>query len=470
VTVHVFCGPTLGPAEVRAALPEAVLHPPIRHGDALRLDAGPGDLVLIIDGVFHQSASVRHKEILALMAAGATVVGCSSMGALRAAELDVYGMIGVGEVYRRYKEGLTDADADVAVTHTQGNEVEQLSAAMVDLESRLLDARRAGAIDDTERAAIAVAMREVHYTERSPRRLAVLEAPGITAFRSWLAEHPGIRGAKERDALAALRLIAQGAFASTGPGSWVERPADHHELATATDRSSWVEQEWRTEYLAEWIDRHAGPTRGARHISPLAQRQYQQIFDADYPQRWRGRVLAWIAGEPSADGRTTEQLMESAKSAAADSGLRVEDLTTEQRLRWLTAAEDATLDAGEALVRLLVRSTGSGAIVPGRDWPAAEPDAATVEAVTRAYSVNDSAAALGVNVRRLESGAVRDYLRQLWRLGESSDEECDAAARDRGFRSFDGAVGVCRQFILAELGEGLWRLLGANAEPGTAQR
>jgi hypothetical protein len=451
VTAHVFFGPTLGPTEVRAVLPAAVLHPPIRHGDALRLDVGRDDLVLIIDGVFHQSASVRHKEILALMAVGATVVGCSSMGALRAAELDVYGMIGVGEVYRRYKEGVTDADADVAVTHTQGGEVEQLSAAMADLESQLLDAHRAGAIDDAERAAIAAALHEVHYTERSPWHLAVLEAPGITAFRSWLAEHPGNRGAKARDALAALGLIAQGAFAPTGPGAWVG-------------------QEWRTEYLAEWIDRHAGLPRGARQISTLAQRQYQQIFDAEYPQRWRRRVLAWIAGEPSVDGRTTVQLMESATIAAADSGLRLEDLTEGQRRRWLTAAEDATLDAGEAMMRILVRSTGSGAVLPGRDWPALEPDPATVDAVARAYSANDRAAALGVTVQRLESGAVRQYLRQLWRLGEFSNEECDAAARDRGFRSFEGAAGVCRQFILAELGEGLWRLLGTTPGQAVAQR
>ncbi|GAA1673545.1 hypothetical protein GCM10009830_19830 [Glycomyces endophyticus] len=440
MTAHVFCGPTLSPDQVLAAFPAAVPHPPIRHGDSLRLDVGPGDQVLIIDGVFHQAASVRHKEILALMAVGATVAGCSSMGALRAAELNVYGMIGVGEVYRKYKEGLLDADADVAVTHTQGPEVEQLTAAMVDLESHLLDAHLAGAVDGAERAAIAAVLREVHYTERSPQRLATLEAPGIAGFRSWLAEHPDLRGAKHRDALTALRLLAEGAFQPTDPGAWVE-------------------QDWRTGHLAEWIDRHAGAVQGTRRISSLAQRQYQQIFDPDYPQRWRDRVLAWIAGEPSADGCTASQLLESAKRAAADSGLRVQDLTTEQRRRWLTAAEDATLDAGEALGRLLVRSAGSGATPPGRDRPAPPPDAATVESVARAYSVNDRAAALGVDVHRLEFGAVRRYLMQLWRLGESTTEECDAAARDRGFRGFDGAVEVCRQFILAELGEDLWRHL-----------
>ncbi|WP_112138676.1 TfuA-like protein [Glycomyces dulcitolivorans] len=423
MTAHVFCGPTLSRAEVLAELPAAVVHRPIRHGDALRLDVGPGDLVLIIDGVFHQSASVRHKEILVLIAAGAIVVGCSSMGALRAAELDVYGMVGVGEIYRMYKEGVTDADADVAVTHTEGAEVEQLSVAMVDLESQLLDAQRAGAVDDTERTAIAAVLRNVHYTERRPRHLGVLDAPGMAAFRSWLAANPDARGAKRRDALAALRLAAQGAFVPAEPGTWLE-------------------EEWRTEYLAGWQDRHAGTDHDGRHISLLAQSQYRQIFDADYPRRWRDLVLTWIG------------------DAAADSGLRLEDLTTEQRRHWLTAAEDSSLDEAEAMARILVRSAGSGAVLPGRDLPPAEPDAAVLEGVARAFAVNDRAATHGVSVHQLDDSAVREFLRQLWRLDEAPEEACDAAARDRGFRSFEGAVGVCRQFILAELGEGLWRHLG----------
>ncbi|GAA2262977.1 hypothetical protein GCM10009853_015150 [Glycomyces scopariae] len=445
MTVHVFCGPSLSATEVRAVLPEAAAHPPIRHGDALRLDAGPGDLVLIVDGVFHQSASVRHKEILALMAAGATVVGCSSMGALRAAELDAYGMVGVGEVYRGYRDGRRNSDADVAVTHTQGPEAEPLSAALVDLDSQLRDAHLAGAIDGTEHDAIAAALREVHYTERSPRHPAVREAPGITAFRSWLAAHPDLRGAKHRDALAALRLIAAGAIEPAVPGAWIE-------------------QAWRTEHLAEWTDRHAGAVHGERHVSALAQRQYQQIFDPGYPQRWRARVLAWIADASTMDGRTAAQTAAAAMHAAADSGLRVEDLTAAQRLRWLTPAEDAALDAEEALLRLLVRSAGSGAVLPGCGWLATASDSTTVElniveAVARAYAVNDRAAALGVDVHGLDAAAVGQYLRRLWDLGDAAAAECDAAARDRGFRGFDGAVGVCRQFILAEAGEGLWRLL-----------
>lgn len=76
---------------------------PRRHrraaGDLLRLAPRPG----IVDGSFHQTRAVRHKEILALIDAGVTVLGAASMGALRAAELDTYGMIGVGRVYDDFR-------------------------------------------------------------------------------------------------------------------------------------------------------------------------------------------------------------------------------------------------------------------------------------------------------------------------------------------------------------------------------
>lgn len=445
MTTHVFCGPTIGPETVRRILPEAVAHPPIRHGDALRLRVGPGDAVLIVDGLFHQSAAVRHKEILELIAAGATVVGCSSMGALRAAELDRYGMVGVGEVYRGYAEGRTDADADVAVIHTPEGAIEQLSEALVDLESRLVQARREAVIDEAERAALASALRETHYTERGPASLARLDAPGAEAFRSWLAGRSDAPGAKRRDALEALRLLAAGRIEAPPPGSWTER-------------------RWRTEFLAGWVDRHTGTVHEGRHVSRLACHQYRQVFDPDFPRWWRARVLAWIAGAPGPDHG--EQAAERARRVAVDSGLRVADLTPRQRRHWLTAAEDAELGAAEALERILVRSAGSGATVPGRDWPEPELDAATVAAVAHAYAVNDRAAESGVAVHALSAEAVGQYLRGLWGLEGATAEERTAAARDRGFRGFAGAVGVCRQFILARVGERLWRRLGPRSTVG----
>ena len=46
---------------------------------------------------------MAHREILAAVRKGVRVVGASSMGALRAAEMDTLGMTGIGEVYRMYK-------------------------------------------------------------------------------------------------------------------------------------------------------------------------------------------------------------------------------------------------------------------------------------------------------------------------------------------------------------------------------
>ncbi|MGW6513723.1 TfuA-like protein, partial [Streptomyces niveus] len=109
MTVHVYSGPTVPAVRVREVVPGAVTHPPVRHGDLMRLGAGPGDTVLIIDGLWHQSAPVRHKEILALLADGVAVVGAASMGALRAAELTPYGMVGVGRIFEDFRSGALDA-------------------------------------------------------------------------------------------------------------------------------------------------------------------------------------------------------------------------------------------------------------------------------------------------------------------------------------------------------------------------
>src|SRR5690625_6704467 len=48
--------------EVMEYLPEAVVHPPVAHGDLLRLEPVAGDVMVIIDGYYHQAAPVRSEE------------------------------------------------------------------------------------------------------------------------------------------------------------------------------------------------------------------------------------------------------------------------------------------------------------------------------------------------------------------------------------------------------------------------
>jgi hypothetical protein len=71
--------------------------------------------IVLIDGVFHQSMSVWHKEIGYALMRGVVVIGAASMGALRAAEMHRYGMIGVGKIYQIYRDGEED-DSLVAMS------------------------------------------------------------------------------------------------------------------------------------------------------------------------------------------------------------------------------------------------------------------------------------------------------------------------------------------------------------------
>jgi hypothetical protein len=118
MTTLVYVGPTLPADEVRARLPAARVLPPVSVGDVLRAARDRRvRRIAIIDGYFERMAAVWHKEILVALARGVAVWGAASMGALRAAELAPYGMIGVGAIYRAYRRGELVADDEVAVAH-----------------------------------------------------------------------------------------------------------------------------------------------------------------------------------------------------------------------------------------------------------------------------------------------------------------------------------------------------------------
>ena len=89
-----FLGPSLGLAEAHGLCPDAEFLPPIRFGDLYALSCEPPGQVLIVDGVFHDSTPVWQREILQLLRTGWRVLGASSMGALRALELNRPGFPG----------------------------------------------------------------------------------------------------------------------------------------------------------------------------------------------------------------------------------------------------------------------------------------------------------------------------------------------------------------------------------------
>ena len=116
MTMLVFGGPSLT-AGARERFPELSFRGPARQGDVyLALRESPR-VIGIIDGFFDAVPSVWHKEVLWAMAQGVHILGASSIGALRAAELDSFGMEGVGSVYEAFRDGALEDDDEVAVTH-----------------------------------------------------------------------------------------------------------------------------------------------------------------------------------------------------------------------------------------------------------------------------------------------------------------------------------------------------------------
>ena len=111
----IFAGPSLPPD----ARPDLGLNidwlPPVRQGDLYRVALRRPAVIGVIDGYFEVTPTVWHKEILWAMTQGIHVFGAASIGALRAAELDVFGMKGIGRIYEDFRDGVLLDDDEVAV-------------------------------------------------------------------------------------------------------------------------------------------------------------------------------------------------------------------------------------------------------------------------------------------------------------------------------------------------------------------
>lgn len=214
MTVFAFLGPTLPAARARELVDVEVL-PPARAGDLCALLHGERQVsaVALVDGLFQQTPAIWHKEILFALSRGIPVYGCSSMGALRAAELHAFGMIGVGAVFEAYRSGLYEDDDEVAGVHGDGESgFVPLSDPMVNLRHGLSLAREAQVIAAASEAALSALAKSWFYPDRSWRRIfAEAVAHGVPeaevgALRQFVESTRPDR--KRDDALLLFRRIA----------------------------------------------------------------------------------------------------------------------------------------------------------------------------------------------------------------------------------------------------------------------
>ncbi len=206
--IIVFLGPSLEREAAEAILP-ATYRSPAKRGDLLRAAEDGAEVIGLIDGVFHQESAVAHREILAAIRNGVTVVGASSMGALRAAEMDTLGMTGIGEIYRMYKSGELVSDDEVALVFDPETGL-SLSEPLINIRFTLRKAEQQGILSQQDHAALLAAAQSVFYPQRTYGRITVAAGdrlpPGVAErFLAFVKLHAVDR--KREDAVLALEYI-----------------------------------------------------------------------------------------------------------------------------------------------------------------------------------------------------------------------------------------------------------------------
>lgn len=198
----VFAGPSI-PLDARRCDDTIDWRAPAQAGDLLELIPEAPRRVLLIDGLFDTRAAVTHKECIALMAAGTTLIGAASMGALRYAELAPLGMLGHGAIAADYASGTLVGDDEVALVHGDARiGWKAASIAMVDVRATLAKATDDG-LDPTLAKTLLACWHDIHFSDR--------DWPAMQAAAAHLAE-PALLARiaashvklKQRDAMDAL--------------------------------------------------------------------------------------------------------------------------------------------------------------------------------------------------------------------------------------------------------------------------
>jgi hypothetical protein len=173
---------------------------------------------------------VNHAVAKVALTRGVRVIGAASMGALRAAELCMYGMEGVGEIFRRFHSGAWECDDEVAVTHGPAESgFRAASVALANIRIGLEHACQRNLLTSDHAAGIVEELRAVFYPERSWQHAFGIahklgasehEIAGLKAFVA--TEAPD---AKRDDALEALSWVK----------TWSESNAEQVSTAAAFD-------------------------------------------------------------------------------------------------------------------------------------------------------------------------------------------------------------------------------------------
>lgn len=209
----VYLGPTLSREEAIKIL-DADYRDPAKKGDFLMLsrDSDEKKYVGFVDGVFLHDYPPSPIEVYHLATRkNIDLIGASSLGALRAVELEKFGMKGIGKIFQLYKNGIINADDEVAVTFVRENNILQ-SEAMIDIRFNLFLAYKKGIITNQTKKRIAKIAKNIYFPFRNYEDIIKLthqQFPSIynelESFRSYILKNRD--SLKARDAIKLLKYL-----------------------------------------------------------------------------------------------------------------------------------------------------------------------------------------------------------------------------------------------------------------------
>jgi hypothetical protein len=330
----VFLGPSLDRPTARHIFPGARFLPPAQCGDVLQVLRMSPRAIVLIDGLFEQRPSVWHKEIAFALERGVPVLGASSMGALRAAEMAPLGMLGVGRVFEQFRDCVLVDDDEVAVVQRPTGEA--LTDAMVNVRATVASAREKDIISSSAADRLLEQVKGVFYAERNLTELLASSVdPAVHPLRCWVGEH-GMVDIKRQDAVAALVMARN--LDETG---WPEPPRISTPRTTFFNRALRMANCSPLQSSCEGLPYRERVLLAARYLGNV----YTQVKEL-------ALLRAALSDVAMARGLASVDALESALLDAT----RPNEPTA--RVRWLVRAE---LPRYESYVRAHHRELGSSA-------------------------------------------------------------------------------------------------------------
>jgi hypothetical protein len=209
----VFLGPSLSIEKARKII-NAKFLPPAKKGDFIKLSLiSEKKIIILIDGVFLQDYPPTPIEVFQVVNKNNfQVYGASSLGALRAVELEKFGMKGYGRVFEIFKKNIINSDDEVAVTFD--NSYNLLSEAMIDIRYNLFLAFKKGIIDKETKQLITRTAKKIYFPFRSYENIMKKSIELYSNRRDTIKDFNNFvstqrQSLKELDAMGILKKIAE---------------------------------------------------------------------------------------------------------------------------------------------------------------------------------------------------------------------------------------------------------------------